>query len=92
MRKNLIFMIGAAALLTACSEEAAIVHDVTYFREHEGERIAMIERCNNSPGLYDTDPNCVNAEEAARQVRLANRRAIFESMGRANENDSQTEE
>jgi len=34
--------------------------------------------------LYDIDPECVNAEEAARQEKLERRRAIAERGGREN--------
>lgn len=48
-------------LLAGCSEK---VHDMAYYKEHEAERKATLETCNNNPGEKRNDPNCINAFEA----------------------------
>ena len=68
----LIFLVSAHVMglsLTACTKEALDpVHDVEWYKTHEGERKDMLTRCHNNPGQLAITPNCVNAEQAAREV------------------------
>ena len=52
------------------SESENIVRDVAYYMTNENARQSMKEQCMNNPGLFRTDPDCINAREADRQVRL----------------------
>ena len=38
---------------------------VEYFRAHQEERVAQLERCSNDPGSFANSPACVNAQQAA---------------------------
>lgn len=71
--KIAIFISLIGLTLTACSDEEEatnnVVNDVTFYLENESERVAMNKRCENNPGLLDSDPNCVNAEEAKRKKK-----------------------
>ena len=72
MRTHFTIGIFAAVLaLSGCSgDPKSEVHDVSYFMEKDEPREAMIERCDNNPGLYENDPNCINAQEAKRKKSI----------------------
>jgi hypothetical protein len=67
-----IFLLSAFVMglsLTSCTKEALDpVHDVQWYKTHEGERKDMLAKCHNNPGQLAITPNCVNAEQAAREV------------------------
>jgi hypothetical protein len=44
------------------------VHDVQWYKTHEAGRKSMLAKCHNNPGQLALTPNCVNAEQAAREV------------------------
>jgi hypothetical protein len=44
------------------------VHDVRWYNAHAVERKSMLEKCHNNPGQLTKTPNCVNAEQAAREA------------------------
>ncbi len=48
--------------LTACQKP---VQTVDWYREHDKDRIAMIEKCNANPGELENTPNCINAKKAS---------------------------
>jgi len=57
-----------ALLFSGCSEQAEQaepVQTVDWYKEHEGERIAMIQKCQNNPGKMAATPNCINSIQAA---------------------------
>ena len=48
-------------LLASCSEPA---HSVDYYKQHEGERRAMLERCTADPDLFAKEESCRGAADA----------------------------
>jgi hypothetical protein len=50
-----------SVLLSACSKP---VHSVEYYKQHEGERNAMLEKCKADPDLISKDENCRAAASA----------------------------
>lgn len=63
---NALFM---GMSLTSCAKEAwDPAHDVEWYKTHEGERKDMLAKCHNNPGQLAITPNCINAEQAAREA------------------------
>lgn len=63
-------LLALAILLSgpaACREEQ---HDVRYYCKNKAPREAELARCRNDPGKLRHTPNCMNAEEAQRQIGL----------------------
>jgi hypothetical protein len=53
----------AVMLCAGCVPKAAPT--VEYFRAHQDERVAQLQRCANDPGSLAASPACVNALQAA---------------------------
>ncbi len=52
--------------LAGCTKEALDpVQTVEWYKQHEAERMAVIQKCTNNPGQLEKTPNCVNARGAA---------------------------
>ncbi len=52
--------------VVGCTKEALDpVQTVEWYKQHEAERMAMIQKCMNNPGQLEGTPNCVNARGAA---------------------------
>jgi hypothetical protein len=49
---------------------------VDYYRAHEAERAAMLSTCAKDPGELRDSPNCVNAQEAAREEGVGSLRSL----------------
>jgi hypothetical protein len=70
-----LVVIGIACLFffSACSKEETIAtgetQTVEWFKEHNEERVAVLEECRNNPGEMKNLPNCQNAETA--ELKLA---------------------
>ena len=63
-RLNRSAVLALAVMLGAgCVQKAAPT--VEYFRAHEQDRIAQLQRCANDPGSLAASPACVNALQAA---------------------------
>lgn len=45
-----------------------VVQTVTWFKEHQEERLAMLASCKENPGELDNSPNCVNAMQAENEL------------------------
>jgi hypothetical protein len=58
--------VAAAALAGCAPPERA--HDVAYYRDHGGARIAKLAACRGDPGRPWRTPNCVNALAADTQA------------------------
>lgn len=71
MKKLSIFLVVMAAL-AGCGEKTA-VQTVDWYKEHEAERLEMIEKCRSNPGELGASPNCINAIKAANALVLAKR-------------------
>jgi len=50
-----------SVLLASCGKP---VHSVDYYKQHEDERNAMLEKCKADPDLITTDENCRSAGDA----------------------------
>lgn len=70
--------VAFAALVAGCSSETekpaetapkAEVFDVQYYLNNEQARRKTLVECQDNPGALEDTPNCVNATEAAKQVR-----------------------
>ena len=58
---NIFLCIGTLIFLSACVKEE--VHTVEWFKVHEEERRAEIQKCNTYPEVL-LEPNCKNAKTA----------------------------
>lgn len=52
--------------ITQPTKEA--VQTVTWFKEHQEERLATLVSCKENPGELDNSPNCVNAMQAENEL------------------------
>lgn len=58
--------LSGAIGLAGCTKEALDpVQTVEWYKQHDAERIAVIQKCMNNPGQLEGTPNCVNARGAA---------------------------
>jgi len=70
MIKTKIAVISALLMtLIACTGET--VNDVKYYKEHDQERISMLEKCRNN-ALQDEyrEANCKNSSRARTQISI----------------------
>lgn len=70
--RNLATVILASFALAGCFDESTSTtseptRSVEWFKAHEAERDATLQRCWNNPGELSDTPNCVNAEQASRE-------------------------
>lgn len=64
-------VIGAVLGLTGCTKEALDpVQTVEWYKTHDPERMAMLQKCHNNPGQLASTPNCVNAQAAESSLVL----------------------
>jgi hypothetical protein len=71
-----IMALSLVVVLTGCNETAPApdpVQTVSWYKEHDAERNAMIAKCNDNPGELAMTPNCMNAKKADFQKELARR-------------------
>lgn len=52
--------------LGACSKEPKTVE---YYKQHEAERRAVLDKYKDNPGKFRDDPDAINALEAATRLR-----------------------
>ena len=78
MKKTVFATLLATILLTACGEK---IHDLEYYKTHEKERKAQMEKCKSNPGKYKGNGNCVNAFTAQRDLELEARKKEREECG-----------
>lgn len=62
MKKSSILLL-AFMLLIGCGEKTP-VQTVDWYKSHDIERKAMIEKCKANPGELGESANCVNAQQA----------------------------
>ena len=67
MKKLSTLLIVAAAVLVGCGEKTP-VQTVDWYKTHDAERLAMIEKCTANPGELAASPNCINAKTAANHL------------------------
>lgn len=72
-----IALVSALAVLAGCSQAPAPVAEpvqtVEWFKEHDAERSAALEKCRANPGELAGTPNCINAEKAQQEKDVARR-------------------
>jgi len=61
--KKIFSVLYVVATLSACGDNTP-VQTVDWYKEHDTERREMIAKCKNDMNTKDTNPNCVNAEQA----------------------------
>ena len=49
---------------------AAMVHSVSWYREHQSDLKQKLAACSDNPGAAMTDADCQNAAEAKSQIDL----------------------
>lgn len=65
--KKAVFGFILAALITGCGKSEP-VQTVDWYKEHQAERKAMLEKCRNNPGELRGDKNCINAQKAENKL------------------------
>ncbi|SFL29708.1 hypothetical protein SAMN05192579_1275 [Rhodanobacter glycinis] len=65
----------AMAPLAACSPKEA-TQSADWYKAHDAERTAMVQRCAANPGELAKTPNCINATTAANAKTWAARGGI----------------
>ena len=64
-------LLSGMITLTGCTKEALEpVNTVEWYKAHDAEREAMLQKCQSNPGQLAETPNCVNAKEAASRLFL----------------------
>lgn len=61
-----VFVAFVGISLGACSKEPKTVE---YYKQHEAERKAVLERFKDNPGKLRDDPDAINALEAETRLR-----------------------
>ena len=69
MKKFSIALVAFMAL-AGCKEDqpVEVVQTVDWYKAHDAERIEMVKKCKNSPGVIAGTPNCINAKSAHDQT------------------------
>lgn len=53
------------------------VKKVDWYKQHETERKAVIEECDQNPGELRNNPNCINAKAARESLTWSSRGGII---------------
>ncbi|MEO5831020.1 MAG: EexN family lipoprotein [Rhodanobacter sp.] len=71
---KIIHVVALTAMvgLSACGKTEP-VQTVDWYKAHDAERQAMVDRCHANPGELAMTPNCINASQAS-NVKAAERR------------------
>ncbi|KVX06927.1 hypothetical protein CLH39_18230 [Alcaligenes faecalis] len=70
--KNIIFPLFIVLTLAACGDNSP-VQTVDWYKTHDPERKAMIEKCEANPGELAASANCINAKTAANHLAVEKR-------------------
>lgn len=62
--RNTLILVLASLSLQGCFSSEEETKSVEWYLEHENERQAKLEACNNNPGELKDTPNCQNAVRA----------------------------
>jgi len=65
-------MLAISLALAACSREAP-TQPVSWYKEHEAERVEMLASCKDNPGERGLSPNCINAQKAQNELDAGRR-------------------
>lgn len=72
MTKITYLLFFSAVVLVGCGEKTP-VQTVDWYKTHDVERLAMIEKCAANPGELAASPNCINAKTAANHLTVDKR-------------------
>lgn len=73
---NRVLLVMAIVVgLSACGPKEP-VQTVDWYKAHEAERKAMVDRCKANAGELDGTPNCVNANDAANALLWSSKGGI----------------
>lgn len=72
MKKLSSLLFFSAVVLVGCGEKTP-VQTVDWYKAHNAERLAMIEKCAANPGELAASPNCINAKTAANHLTVDKR-------------------
>ncbi|MFZ7216085.1 EexN family lipoprotein [[Pasteurella] aerogenes] len=71
---KIIYAMLLGLFLTACEE----VKTLEYYKNHEADRLKVIEECDKKGKPVSSGPNCRNAYDAQAKIRRTNSRgAVF---------------
>jgi hypothetical protein len=75
---KIIHVVALAAMvsLSACGKTES-VQTVDWYKAHDAERQATVDRCHANPGELAMTPNCINAGQAS-NVEAAERRGYVQ--------------
>lgn len=75
MRRSVTLLVLGVSALAGCSDSGANrtptpppARTVAYFLEHPDEHDAVKRQCKNDPGALRNTPDCVNADQAQKQI------------------------
>jgi hypothetical protein len=86
--KQLAYIFLAATCLAACGDQPGSssvgteTHDVSWYLEHAAEHDKTKQRCKADPGTLRNAPECINADQAQKQIFVWGRE---EALRRARE-------
>ena len=72
MKKLSALLFLAAIALAGCKENTP-VQTVDWYKSHDAERLAMIQKCAANPGELAASPNCINAKTATNHLAVDKR-------------------
>lgn len=76
MKSVHVIVLAVIAGLAACGRGEP-AQTVDWYRGHDTERKAMVDRCHADPGKLSTTPNCINASRAS-DAEAAGRRGYVQ--------------
>lgn len=65
--KKVLFILAVILAVGGCKKSEE-VKTVSWYEEHNEERLAVLDKCKNNPGELAETPNCLNASVAKRKV------------------------
>lgn len=65
MKRIMLFLVIASALVGCKQEQAEVIQSVDWYKENAAERVERLAQCRANPGELADTANCINAEQAA---------------------------
>jgi len=75
MKEFVVLSLIASGIMVSCAKNEP-VQTVQWYKDHEKERLEVIEKCKNNPGELATTPNCVNANTAKQEIIWHSRKGM----------------
>lgn len=70
--RSLFILLSVIAVLSGC-ESNTPAQTVEWYKAHKEERQSMIAQCKASPGERSLLPDCINAQQAEKEIKNARR-------------------